>query len=437
LIHGVNVVWLVTRFLIGLGLISLLAFSQYFWYRALWRVTANWRSMALRVLVRLCCLALAGICALALTDGVRMGKNHWIPRGEIFPSFIGMWITSAFFGFIAVKLVRGLELLWRWGARRVKARLQQKVAAKESTRVDIEILADPGRRHFFKTATAVAGAAPFLGAVYGFASERLNYQVRRVEIPLPNLPSVLDGMKIAQLSDIHLSGYISRDDVRRAVDMANDLAADLSVVTGDFITGASDPLAECIEELRKLAAPLGVYGCNGNHEIYAKAEDAAQNLFAQAGMKLLRSENSKIQFRGAQLNLIGVDYQRERGPGGKRIETLAGVEKLVRRDMPNILLSHNPNSFDRAAELGIELSLAGHTHGGQVQVEILDHRLSPARFITNYIAGLYARPLAKAGMADAPAQASHLYVNRGLGTVGAPVRLGVPPEITLITLRRA
>jgi predicted MPP superfamily phosphohydrolase len=437
LIHGVNVGWLVSRFIIGAGLISLLAFSQYFWYRALWRVTANWRSTAMRVLIRVLCLALAVICALALTDGMRMGKNHWIPRGQIFPLFIGMWFTSAFFGFIAVKLVRGLEFAWRWGARRVKATMQERAAAKEASPSAVEILADPGRRHFFKTATAVAGAAPFLGAVYGFAAERLNYQVRRVEIPLANLPSALDGMKIAQLSDIHLSGYISRDDVRRAVDMANDLSPDLSVVTGDFITGASDPLVECIEELRKLAAPLGVYGCNGNHEIYAKAEDAAQHFFAQAGMKLLRSENARISFRGAQLNLIGVDYQRERGPGGKRIQTLAGVENLVRQDMPNILLSHNPNSFDRAAELGIELSLAGHTHGGQVQVEILDHRLSPARFITNYVAGLYARPLGKASAVDATAQASHLYVNRGLGTVGAPVRLGVPPEITLITLRRA
>jgi len=110
----------------------------------------------------------------------------------------------------------------------------------------------------------------------------------------------------------------------------------------------------------------------------------------------------------------------------------------VRRDMPNILLSHNPNSFNRAAELGIELSLAGHTHGGQVQVEILDHRLSPARFITDYIAGLYARPMGvAAATGEAPIAKSHLYVNRGLGTVGAPVRLGVPPEITLITLRKA
>ena len=121
--------------------------------------------------------------------------------------------------------------------------------------------------------------------------------------------------------------------------------------------------------------------------------------------------------------------------------------------MPNILLSHNPNSFNRAAELGIELSLAGHTHGGQIQVEILDHRLSPARFITDYIAGLYQRPLfapapneraaassRKFSPSLFPPQSSslaHIYVNRGLGTVGAPVRLGVPPEISLLVLRTA
>jgi len=236
--------------------------------------------------------------------------------------------------------------------------------------------------------------------------------------------------------------------------MANDLGADLAVVTGDFIPGPSDPLADCIDEIRQLHAPLGVFGCNGNHEIYARAEDAAQSLFAQAGMKLLRHENASIAFRGAKFNLLGVDYQRERSAAGYRMPMLPDIAPLVRRDMPNILLSHNPNTFNRAAELGIELSLAGHTHGGQIQVEILDHRLSPARFITDYIAGAFFRPLSMPAaniraLKDANYSASNLtqasahahpplsvlYVNRGLGTVGAPVRLGVPPEITLITLR--
>jgi uncharacterized protein len=205
-----------------------------------------------------------------------------------------------------------------------------------------------------------------------------------------------------------------------------------------------------------LHAPLGIWGCNGNHEIYARLERAAQTLFAQARMTLLRQENTQLTFKGAQFNLIGVDYQRERTSEGQKRQTLINAEQLVRRDMPNILLSHNPNSFPRAAELGIELSLAGHTHGGQIQVEILDHRLSPARFITDYVAGLYQRPLFASsldmpatraqGYSEAP-RVSHansaanglasIYVNRGLGTVGAPVRIGVPPEITLIVLRRA
>ena len=183
-----------------------------------------------------------------------------------------------------------------------------------------EQLADPSRRYFFRTASVLAGATPFFSCMYGFAAERLHYQVRRIEIPMANLPSALDGMQIAQISDIHLSGYMSRVDVRRAVDMTNDLGADLTVVTGDFITGSSDPIADCIEEVSRLQAPLGVWGCNGNHEIYAKAEDAAQQLFAQYGMKLLRQENALLTFRGAQFNLIGVDYQRERSIDGHRTQ---------------------------------------------------------------------------------------------------------------------
>ena len=275
-----NVGWLLARLVIGLGLLSLIIYSQYFWYRGLWRISSNWGNTTLRVAARLLCLALVTVSAFAIVDGIRMGSSHWIPRGNIFRAFVGMWFTCAFFGFLAVQLVRGLERVWRWAVAQRKNR--KTVNAAATVRETAELLADPGRRHFFKAATAAAGAAPFLGAMYGFAAERLNYQIRRVEIPMANLPDALDGMKIAQLSDIHLSGYISREDVRRAVDMANDLSPDLSVVTGDFITGASDPLEDCIAEIRKLAAPLGIYGCNGNHEIYAKAEDAAEKFFTRS-----------------------------------------------------------------------------------------------------------------------------------------------------------
>jgi predicted MPP superfamily phosphohydrolase len=449
----VNWGWLLVRIAIGLTVLACLILSQRFWYRAVWRLTSNLRSLPLRVAVRLVYVAALLAVILATADGIRMGHARLIPRGSMITALAGLWLVSALFAWLGVKAIHGLERAWR--RLRISAE-RRKLAAKPAPAGDnssaVELLADPSRRYFFRTVTAVAGATPFLGAVYGFAAERLRYRVLRVEIPIANLPPALDGLRIVQLSDVHMSGYMTREQVRRAVGMANGLAADLAVITGDFITGASDPLADCIEELRELRAPLGAWGCNGNHEIYAQVEDSAQRLFAQAGMKLLRQENTQLSWRGAQFNLIGVDYQRERSRNGHRLPMLAHLAPLVRRDIPNILLSHNPNAFNRAAELGIELTLSGHTHGGQVQVEILDHRFSPARFITDYIAGLYQRPLlapapsdrasASATFAldpsrDSPLPSAALYVNRGLGTVGAPVRIGVPPEITLVVLRRA
>jgi predicted MPP superfamily phosphohydrolase len=446
----VNWGWLLLRIAIGSGILTVLFLSQRFWFRSLWRVSANWGNAGLRVAIRSLYVIALVLVILVTADGFRLGHGHIIPRGTLITALAGLWFFSALFGFLAVILVRGLDRLWtllRRSVRSTPASLRPVHAAPTAARShgSVELLRNPSRRYFFKSATAVAGVSPFLCAAYGFAAERLKYTIRRVEIPVANLPSALDGMQIVQLSDIHLSGYMPRAEVRRAVDMANELGADLAVVTGDFITGAGDPLADCIDEIRQLRAPLGAWGCNGNHEIYARAEEEAQRLFAQAGLKLLRQENAQLTFRGAQFNLIGVDYQRERTAGGQKVQALAHLQPLVRRDMPNILLSHNPNSFNRAAELGIELSLAGHTHGGQIQVEILDHRLSPARFITDYVAGLYHRPL----FAPSPSVVSQtflsasilrrpsasLYVNRGLGTVGAPVRLGVPPEITLLVLR--
>ena len=110
-------------------------------------------------------------------------------------------------------------------------------------------------------------------------------------------------------------------------------------------------------------------------------------------MRLLRQENAEIEHNGDKFNLIGVDYQRDHMTSGAPTgPMLSDAAHLVRRDVPNILLSHNPNSFRRAAELGVELSLAGHTHGGQVQFEIVDHRFTPARLITDFVAGLYHLP---------------------------------------------
>jgi uncharacterized protein len=333
-----------------------------------------------------------------------------------------LWLVTSVFAFLAVKSVGGVE----WVTNAV-ARLRFGAIVRPI---------DASRRRFFQYAAVVAGGVPFLAASYGFAAGRRRYTVEHVDVPVANLPPGLDGVRIAQLSDIHIGDYMPPAEIARAVAMANQLNADLAVVTGDFVTSEGDPLEICINELSRLCAPLGVWGCNGNHEIYAGVEDEAERLFRQKGMRLLRSRNVVVEHNGASFNLLGVDYQRDRMvAGGPTAPMLQDIEHLVRRDMPNILLSHNPNSFRRAAALGIELSLAGHTHGGQVKVEIVDHSVNPARLITPFIAGLYRLPMSNGNILSP--QKSSLYVNRGLGTIGFPVRLGVPPEITLLTLRRA
>jgi len=390
-------------------------------------------------------IALLAATALIALGDIVANVRGTIFRGSPLNAFFGLWLSSSVFAYLFVKLVSGADWLWQ----RLRRTFSVPTEALPSPAAAAETI-DHSRRYFFQAAGFLAGAVPFASAVYGFAGERLRFQVREVEIPVGNLPPALEGLRITQLSDIHVGSYMPVEQVRRAVRMANELRGDIAVVTGDFLTGRTDPLEDCIAELSRLRAPLGIWGCNGNHEIYARAEAEAARLFRLYGMKLLRHENAELRWQGAAFNLIGVDYQRQRATDGRRLPMLVGLERFVRRDAPNILLSHNPNSFPRAAELGIELSLAGHTHGGQVRVEILDHRWSPAEFFTPYVAGLYRRPLFAAAQlsddevatlptgssAQRSAPSSAIYVNRGLGTIGAPVRLGVPPEITLITLRR-
>jgi predicted MPP superfamily phosphohydrolase len=445
--HGVLVFLGLLGAIAGLSLAFL---SQQYWFARAWRFAGRINRPALRKRIRGALIAILAVIVLVALAAVARNMRGVISRGSWWWAFFGLWLTSSIFSYLFIKIIAGAEWLWR--------RLRTSFSDKPLVPAASPALAtggahaeniDHSRRYFFQSAGVIAGALPFVSAAYGFAEERFRFYVREVEIPIANLPPALDGLRITQLSDIHIGSYMPVAQVRRAVGMANELSGDLAVVTGDFLTGRTDPLEDCIAELSRLRAPLGVWGCNGNHEIYARAEEKSAELFQKFGMKLLRQENAELRWRGGAINLVGVDYQRQPDAEGNPSPMLAGVESLVRRDIPNILLSHNPNTFPRAAELGIELSLAGHTHGGQVRVEILDHRWSPAEFLTPYVAGLYRRPLlALSDLDDSEIQGFHpasslqsptssIYVNRGLGTIGAPVRLGVPPEITLITLRRA
>ncbi len=273
---------------------------------------------------------------------------------------------------------------------------------------------DPSRRRMIKAASGAIITLPAGLASIGVLSARARPELRQIDVKIAGLHKDLDGLRIAQLTDIHYGPFFGIRDLEWAVAMANETKPHIMVVTGDLITRRNDRLEECIWLLRALRGDAGVFGCLGNHETYAKAELQTEVLGRSAGIRFLRSKTETLRFGSASLAVTGVDYQ----PVAKRY--LRGVKATP--GLLNILLSHNPDVFDRARQLGFDITLAGHTHGGQINVEILHEHLNVARFFTPYVYGLYNEG------------GKSIYVSGGLGTVGAPVRLGAPPEVTLVRL---
>lgn len=278
---------------------------------------------------------------------------------------------------------------------------------------------EEARRKFLRVVPAVAWATPPAVIGYGVYIARNVLRLREERIKLRDLPPELDGLKIAQLTDIHLGEFVSLRQLEVAVAMANEARPRIALVTGDLITTEQDPLDECLKALRLLRADAGVFGCMGNHEVYAGVQDYVEREGARGGIKFLRDEAQQLRFGKTILNLAGVDYQNWRRP------YLSGAEKLTVASAFNVLLSHNPDVFPMAVRKGFPLTFAGHTHGGQVRVEILNRDLNMARFFTPYVDGVYRDG------------SSAIFVSRGIGTIGVPVRLGAPPELALIELCRA
>jgi predicted MPP superfamily phosphohydrolase len=275
------------------------------------------------------------------------------------------------------------------------------------------------RREFLRAAATTMAIAPVAAAGYGRYIAQRDPLVREVELPVDGLHPDLSGLRIVQISDLHLSEFVSRREVARAVDLANELRPHLTLVTGDLITSTGDPLDECIRELSRLRADAGIYGCMGNHEIVAGSEDYTAEHGADAGVRFLRCRNVDLRFGTGHLNLAGIDYQRRGRP------YLVGTHALVRKECLNVLMSHNPDVFPAAVRQGWDVTIAGHTHGGQITLEYLHPALNPARFYTPFVYGAYS------------IGARRLYVTSGVGTVGVPVRLNTTPEIALLRLKTA
>jgi len=376
--------------------------SQIFW--AVW--LARWGKRAIpRALWR----RLLGLGALAfwllgyVYNAVYFERRtpiHLTPTEALLSAPFLWWVAGSFFGFLLAILLSPVRLAGRLA------------------------ISSPERRAFLGRAVSMASAAPFVGAGYGLLYGRLNLETTAPRIHLPRLPPALRGFRIAQLSDIHIGPFMPEEEIRRYVKIANELKPDLIVLTGDYVIFDPGTAPAVVRALSGLRAPYGIYGCLGNHDGWARSDVILTALFPQIGVRILRQQAVPIAVPGGSFNLIGVDFQTCRPFGRSPVvgQFLEGVDRLMVPDQVNILLSHNPDTFDRAAELGIDLSLAGHTHGGQAALEFISPEIAPSRLVTPYVAGRFEKP------------GGQLYVNRGIGTIGVPIRIGAPPEISVFEL---
>lgn len=282
--------------------------------------------------------------------------------------------------------------------------------------------------------TLVGGATTcLLVPLYATRVEPYWLEVTTVQVGVQGLPLALDRLTVAQLGDFHLGQHVSRDQVRRAVEMTNALAPDLIVLTGDFVTGSARYSAPCAEELARLEARYGMYAVLGNHDNWTDADEVSANVGA-AGIVVLRDEARAIDIGQSRLWLLGIEdtgftagffggsFGDFRAVWQRKRQRLAEMLEGVPDDEPRLVLVHNPDFTEMLPEGRIDLALCGHTHGGQVRLPLLGAPVVPSFFGDKYAQGLVQGP---SGL---------VYVNRGIGLIPPAVRLNCRPEVTLLRL---
>ena len=295
------------------------------------------------------------------------------------------------------------------------------------------------RSEFFDKAAIAAGIVPFASMVTGIVSGATDYRVRRATVYLPNLPASFDGLRIGQFSDTHAGTFFNKTAVKGGVEMLLKEKPDVIFFTGDLVNYQTDEVDDYVELFNKVKAPLGVFSSTGNHDYgnYRKwpSEQAKLRNFQDMitahrlmGYDLLMNEHRFLEVGRERIAIIGVENW-GMGPShrfpkyGKLSQAHKGtIEAAVR-----LLLSHDPSHWDaqiRPEFPDIDLTFAGHTHGAQMGIEFGQFRWSPSQYIYKQWAGLYHEGN------------QYLYVNRGFGCIGYPGRVGMPPELTVIELKR-
>lgn len=270
-------------------------------------------------------------------------------------------------------------------------------------------------------------ALVILGLIYGYTVGQSRVKTRHIELKLADLPPALAGMRLVQISDIHIGSNLDPAQLQQFVRRVNELDADLVCITGDIIDSPVAEIARDLPVLAQLRAKHGVVAILGNHDHFAGADDVERALREHTEFRVLRDHAYTLEIGDAAVHIIGLDDRgRDWARGVRETPVLEDLLGGLPAAGVRLLLCHRPDIFHQAATLDIHLTLSGHTHGGQLALPWFRGRtLNPSWVMTSFDRGLFER------------DGSYLYVNCGLGVVGQRIRLGTPREISVFELRPA
>ena len=295
------------------------------------------------------------------------------------------------------------------------------------------------RSKFLSISASLAYGIPITSLTYGILSNNVyDYRIKRRQINFKKLPLAFDGIKVCHVSDIHVGSLRNRLAVRGGIDMITNEKPDVIFFTGDLVNDKAKELMGWGDDLSKIKAPLGVFSVLGNHDYgeytswkneISKTKNFNDLLTAQKefGWNLLRNQNTRISVDGESINIIGV----ENWSASRRFQQYGKLDVAyegLNKNEFKLLMSHNPSHWNAHVTNNfkdIDLTLSGHTHGLQYGIDIGKFRVSPVRLAYKQWADLYT------------SNNQHIYVNRGFGFMGYPGRVGILPEITILTLKRS
>ncbi|GJM61107.1 metallophosphoesterase [Persicobacter diffluens] len=375
-------------------------------------------------------LCLGSVVLMATADPLWVAKNRQPFLTVLSITYFSKMIGSLFL--VLDDVLRGV----RWMTQFLQSTPELSGSGESTSPIKESDSQGISRGEFLSKAGLVGVGVPVATMSFGIISGAHDYRVRKKTVVLKNLPPAFDGIKVAQLSDIHTGSFFNKTAVKGGVEMLMAEKPDMVFFTGDLVNNEAREAREYVPIFEKVKADLGVYSVMGNHDYgdyhrWASPKSKQENLKAlhtahhEMGWDLLLDENRTIQVDGAEVGVIGVQNW---GTGG--FAQYGNLEKAYRgmeETEAKILLSHDPSHWDaqvRPAYSAIDLTLSGHTHGFQFGVEIGDFRWSPAQWRYKQWADLYQE------------KDQYLYVNRGFGYIGYPGRIGILPEITILELKR-